>query len=105
MRASATTAAPAATAADTIAIGVFEDEGVAHDLPGGELEALLDGGEATRSFKHVALWHHDGRRYLLVGLGARGAFSGERARVAAAAVIVGRCRDLGTSALCWEVPH
>jgi leucyl aminopeptidase len=104
MRATSTTDAPAATAADTIAVGVFEDEGVAHDLPAGELAALLDGGEARRSFKHLAVWHHEGRRWLLVGLGPRDAFSPERARVAAA-VVAGRAKELGSRVLCWEVPH
>ncbi|MCW2990486.1 MAG: leucyl aminopeptidase [Solirubrobacterales bacterium] len=104
MRATSTTAAPAATTADTIAIGVFEDEGVAHDLPGGELQALLDAGEAKRSLKHLAVWHHDGRRFVVVGLGARDRFDAERARVAAATVH-GRAKDLGAEVLCWEVPH
>ena len=93
------------TDADTIAVGVFEDEGIAHDLPGGALTALLDAGEARRSFKHLALVHaEDRRRYLLVGLGERAAFDGERARVAAA-VVEGRARELGAGTLCWEVPH
>src|ERR687890_163789 len=100
----ATTEAPAATGADTIAVGVFEDEGVAHDLPGGELAALLDAGEAKRSFKHLAVWHAEGRRWVLVGLGAREGFSAERARVAAA-VVAGRAKELGSRVLCWEVPH
>src|SRR3954449_7475979 len=65
MQTRAITDAPASTTADTIAVGVFEDEGVAHDLPGGELAALLDSGEARRKFKHLALTRHDGRRWLL----------------------------------------
>jgi leucyl aminopeptidase len=104
MRASATTAAPAATDADTIAIGVFEDEGIPHDLEGAPLTALLDRGEARTSFKHLALHHGDDRRWLVVGLGRRDAFDPERARVAAATVH-GRARELGTRALCWELPH
>ncbi|MGZ6645815.1 MAG: M17 family peptidase N-terminal domain-containing protein, partial [Solirubrobacteraceae bacterium] len=104
MHASATTAAPAATEADTIAVGVFDDEGVAHDLEGGQLGALLETGEARTSFKHLALHRADGRRWLLVGLGARERFDAERARVAAAAVH-GRARELGTRTLCWELPH
>ena len=104
MRASATTDAPAATSADTIAVGVFDDEGVAHDLEGAPLGALLEAGEARTSFKHLALHHADGRRWLLVGLGARDRFDAERARVAAAAVD-GRARELGTRVLCWELPH
>jgi leucyl aminopeptidase len=104
MRASATTEAPAATNADTIAIGVFEDEGIAHDLEGAPLTALLESGEARTSFKHLALHHGDGRRWLVVGLGRRDAFDPERARVAAATVH-GRARELGTRVLCWELPH
>jgi leucyl aminopeptidase len=101
----ATTSNPLDTDADTIAVGVFEDEGVAHDLPDGALTALLDAGEARRSFKHLALVHAgDRRRYLLIGLGERAAFNGERARVAAA-VVEGRARELGAGTLCWEVPH
>jgi leucyl aminopeptidase len=104
MHASATTDAPAATKADTIAIGVFDDEGIAHDLEGAPLTALLEGGEARTSFKHLALHHGDGRRWLVVGLGRRDAFDPERARVAAATVH-GRARELGTRTLCWELPH
>src|SRR5215213_9628338 len=100
----ATTEAPAATGADTIAVGVFEDEGVAHDLPGGELNALLDAGEARRGFRKLALTHADGRRWLVAGLGARDEFDPERARVAAGGVI-GRARELGARSLCWELPH
>src|SRR5215217_2681731 len=100
----ATTEAPAATSADTIAVGVFEDEGVAHDLPGGELNALLDAGEAKRAFRKVAVTHADGRRWLVAGLGARDEFDPERARVAAGGVI-GRARELGARSLCWELPH
>lgn len=104
MRATATTDAPGRTAADTIVVGVFEDEGVAHDLPDGELAALLDAGEAKRSFKHLAVWHHEGRRWILAGLGERDRFDAERARVAAATAL-GRAKELGSSELCWEVPH
>jgi leucyl aminopeptidase len=39
-----------------------------------------------------------------VGLGVRDAFDPERARVAAATAL-GRARELGTRALCWELPH
>src|SRR5918994_4335478 len=104
MRASATTDAPVATDADTIAIGVFEGKGIAHDLEGGPLQALLDAGEARPSFKHLALHHGEGKRWLLVGLGSRDAFDPERARVAAA-VTHGRARELGAGTLCWELPH
>jgi leucyl aminopeptidase len=104
MRASATTDAPAATNADTIAVGVFDDERVAHDLDGAPLTALLESGEARTAYKHLALHRADGRRWLLVGLGARDAFDPERARVAAATVY-GRASELGARSLCWELPH
>jgi leucyl aminopeptidase len=104
MRASATTYAPTDTTADTIAIGVFEDEGIPHDLEGAPLAALLESGEARATFKHLALHHADGKRWLLVGLGRRDAFDAERARVAAATAH-GRARELGARVLCWELPH
>ena len=100
----ATTASPLATGADTIVVGVFEGEDVAHDLPGEALNALLASGEARREFKRLAVTHADGVRAILVGLGDRNRFDAERARVAAA-VAHGRAREIGTSTLCWEVPH
>jgi leucyl aminopeptidase len=86
VQAQATTQNPFETDADTIAIGVFEDEGVAHDLPGEELMALLDSGEAQRKLKRLAVTHSQGRRVILAGLGDRTKFDGERARVAAGVV-------------------
>jgi leucyl aminopeptidase len=100
----ATTEGPLETDADTIVVGVFDGEDVAHDVPGGVLGALLESGEARRTFKRVAVAHAEGRRFILVGLGAREKFDPERAR-AAAAVAHGRARELGTRTLCWEVPH
>jgi leucyl aminopeptidase len=99
----ASTDAPLATGADTIAIGVFEDEGVAHDLPGGTLEALLDRGEGGRALGRIAVAHHESVRILLVGLGARVQFGFEPARVAAARAHK-RARQLGARRLCWELP-
>src|SRR5437764_1032723 len=104
MRVTATTDAPRETPADTVAIGVFEGEGVAHDTSGSELQALLDSGEARPAFMHLAVAHADGKRWLLVGLGARDGFDSERARRAAAAAHK-RAGELGARALCWEVPH
>jgi leucyl aminopeptidase len=103
MHVSVTTEAPPSTGADTIAVGVFEDEGVAHDH-GGALQALVDSGEARRGLGKLAVTHADGKRYVLAGLGRRDAFDAERARVAAAAV-TGRAREIGARTLCWEVPH
>jgi leucyl aminopeptidase len=103
MRVRATTDAPADTGADTIAIGVFEGERIAHDVDG-VLQALVDAGEARAGLRKVAVAHAGGRRYVLAGLGKREEFDAERARVGAAAV-VGRARELGTRVLCWELPH
>lgn len=100
----ATTAAPADTGADTIAIGIFEDEGVAHDVDGGALQALIDSGEAKRGFRKLAVTHAQGCRYVLAGLGRRDEFEPERARVAAAGV-QRRAAELGALHLCWELPH
>src|SRR4051794_6695745 len=103
MRVTATTETPPVTEADTIAVGVFEDEGIAHDHAG-VLQSLVDSGEARRGLRKVAVTHADGKRYIVAGLGARGEFDPERARIAAASV-VGRARELGAQTLCWEVPH
>ena len=95
----ATTDAPAATGADTIAVGVFEGEGVAHDLPDGALGALLESGEARTGFRKLALTHADGRRWIVAGLGKREEFDPERARIAAAGVARPRPRA-GRRARC-----
>ncbi len=100
----ATTDDPPETGADTVAVGVFEGKDVAHDLEGAPLQGLLESGEAKRAFKRLAVTHAAGKRWILVGLGSRDAFDAERARVAAA-VVLGRAQELGTQALCWELPH
>ena len=98
-----TTTQPAASAdADTVAVGLFEGEEPAGGTPEA-LRELLASGEARRSFKALALTHADGKRWLLVGLGARADFTPERARVAAA-VACERAREISTRALCWESP-
>jgi leucyl aminopeptidase len=103
MRVRSTTEAPGDTGADTIAVGVFEDEPIAHDVEG-VLQGLVDSGEARQALRKVAVVHAGGRRYLLAGLGSRDGFDDEAARVAAATV-VGRAKELGTRTLCWEIPH
>jgi len=103
MRVASTTQSPPQTGADAIAVGIFEGEAVAHDVDG-VLQGLVDSGEARPALRRVATVHAGGRRYLLAGLGRRDEFDAERARVAAAAV-VGRAREIGTRALCWEIPH
>ena len=100
----ATTEAPAATSADTVAVGLLEGEGIPHDTEGGALQALVDAGEARATPRHLAVTHAGGRRWVLAGLGRRDDLDGERARAVAAAAL-GRARDLGARSLCWEVPH
>jgi leucyl aminopeptidase len=103
MRVSSTTQAPPETGADTIAVGVFEGEGIAHDVDG-ILQAMVDSGEARPGVRKVAVTHAGGRRYILAGLGKRDEFDAEKARLAAAAV-AGRAKELGAGTLCWELPH
>src|SRR5262249_33569574 len=102
MEVSATTEPPTAADADTVAIGVFEDQEPDTDGPI-ELRELLASGEAARSFKSLALAHAGGTRWLSVGLGRRADFTSERARVAAA-IARERMRELSTRALCWQAP-
>jgi len=104
MNVSATTSAPVETAADTIVVGVFEGKNVAHDIDAGALQALLESGEGKRAFKHLAMTHAAGKRWLLVGLGKRDDFDAERARVLAA-LAANRAAEFGAKSLCWEVPH
>src|ERR1700742_4508207 len=104
MRVSATTSSPADTGADTLGIGVFDGETVAHDVEGGALQRVIDSGEARTAYRHVAVAHAAERRWLLVGLGPRKVFDAERARVVGA-VALGRAQEIGTRRLCWELPH
>ena len=80
--------------ADTVAVGLFEGEGEARRGCPPEAAELLDSGEARAKLGSVALAHADGRRWLLVGLGAREELTPERARVAAAAALERALRAL-----------
>jgi len=102
MRVSTTATASAAGDADTIAVGVFEGGGAPDGLPV-EAGELLDSGEARRALASLALAHAEGRRWLIVGLGAPERFDAERARVAAAAACA-RAREISTRVLCWLLP-
>ncbi|MHB8657252.1 MAG: leucyl aminopeptidase family protein [Solirubrobacteraceae bacterium] len=103
MEVSATSDAPFDSGADTIAVGVFEGEGVSVDVADGSLRGLLDSGEARRSLGKLALTHAGERRLILVGLGHREVFDAERARLAAAAAWA-RAGELSTQTLCWQLP-
>ncbi|HEV2752907.1 MAG TPA: M17 family peptidase N-terminal domain-containing protein, partial [Solirubrobacteraceae bacterium] len=104
MEVEATTLLPVDTPADTVVVGLFAGEGIAHDTPDGELGALVERGEARPTARHLAQAHAQAKRWIVVGLGGRKAFDAERARVAAA-VALGRARELGAGTLCWEVPQ
>jgi leucyl aminopeptidase len=86
------------TDADTVVIGVFEDE----DAADATAQALLESGEAKRTFKHLAVTHSGGRRVIVAGLGPRTELDGERARIIAA-VVARRARELSTRHLAWEL--
>src|SRR5919106_5292648 len=101
MRAEAPTPPPADPGADTIAIGLFDGEPIAHDVDGGVLQALVDSAEAKPGLRKLAVTHAGGRRYVLAGLGKREAFDADSAR-AAAGTVVRRAREIGTRKLCWE---
>ncbi len=98
MHVRATTDPPPATGADTIAVGVFEGEKIAHDVDG-VLQALVDSGEAKPGLKKVALAHEDGQRILIAGLGKRDEFDAEKARVAAAAAALPKGADVEIDAI------
>src|SRR3954462_14154817 len=104
MRVTATTGAAAQTAADPVVVGLIAGETVPHDVDGGALQALVDAGEAKAKPRHVAGAHAAGKRWILVGLGAREKLDDEALRAAAAAA-AGRARELGARVLCWELPH
>jgi leucyl aminopeptidase len=99
---STTTQAAEATDADTVALGVLEDLPPPEQTPD-EVTALLSSGEAKAFFKSLALAHAHGKRWLLVGLGKREQLGAERMRVAAA-VALGRAKEISTRALCWVLP-
>jgi leucyl aminopeptidase len=103
MQVSATTQAPGESDADTVVLGVFDGEHASEHAPA-ELGALLASGEARTSFKSLALAHADEKRWLLVGLGPRSAFTPERARVVATAAR-DRARELSAATVCWEAPR
>jgi len=88
--------------AETVAVGLFEGEELTPQAPA-SAGSLLDSGEARSTPGAVAVAHADGRRWLLVGLGARAELTPERARVAAAKA-ASRARELSTRVLGWLVP-
>jgi leucyl aminopeptidase len=96
---SARSGAPEETSTDTRVVPLFEDE----SLPG-DLQALVDSGEAKPALRKLAVTHENGRRVIVVGLGKRDELDPEKARVAAASV-AGRARELGAKSLSWDAPE
>ena len=111
MRASFRQGTPETTDADTLVIGLFEGESAPSaldDALGGRLGRLIESGEAKGSFKKTTTLHTDGAigaaRVIVAGLGKRGDFSAERARVVSA-VAFGRARDGSAKRIAWAVPE
>src|SRR3954453_9427271 len=111
MRASFRRGDPAETAADTLCVGLFEDERAPKaidDALGGRLAKLVESGEAKAGFRKTAVLHPDGAigaaRVLAVGLGKRDELDPERARIAAA-VALRRAGEAGSRSLAWAVPE
>ena len=105
-RSSATTRQPAGRRrdADTVAVGSSTASSAPPDAPGRARASCSPAGEARDAFKSLALAHADGKRWLLVGLGARAELTPERARVAAAVGARPRARARRRAALCWQAP-
>src|SRR5256885_13066561 len=99
IRVSSRHGAPSETDADTRVVPLFEGESL--DEP--SLQALVDSGEAKAGLKKVAVFHEDGKRVLIAGLGKRDELDAEKARIAAA-VVAGRARELASKSLSWEAP-
>jgi leucyl aminopeptidase len=102
---------PEETSADTLCVGLFEDEKPQPSLDealGGQLSHLIESGEAKGSFKKTVVVHPtnsiQAHRVIVVGLGKRDEFDAERARIVAAAAFA-RARDAGARALCWAAPE
>jgi leucyl aminopeptidase len=111
MRTSFRQGAAAETHADTLCVGLFEDEGAPKAIDEaleGKLGRLIESGEAKASPRKSTLLHSGGAiapaRVIGVGLGKRDDFDPERARIAAA-VGFARARDAAATSLAWEVPE
>ena len=111
MRASFRRGAGPDTAADTLCVGLFEDEGVPKpldDVLGGRIARLLDAGDVKAGYRKTAVIHPEGSivaaRVVTVGLGKRADFDAERARIAAA-VGLKRASEASARSISWMVPE
>jgi leucyl aminopeptidase len=80
-------------------VGLFDGESPEEPA----VKELVDSGEAKSGFKKLAVTHSDGKRVIVVGLGKRDEFDGERAR-GAAAVAAARASEMGAQSLSWAAP-
>jgi leucyl aminopeptidase len=101
MQTSAVTRSAGTDEADTIVIGVLAGAAPSPEPPA-QVRELLESGEARHAFKVLALTHAEGKRWLLIGLGARDQLTPERARVAAA-VAGERAREISARTVCWDL--
>ena len=111
MRASFRRGVAADTPADTLCVGLFEDEDPPEqidDALGGRLGRLVESGEAKARFRKTAVLHPEGAigaaRVVTVGLGKRAELGAERARIAAA-VALRRAREASARVVAWGVPE
>jgi leucyl aminopeptidase len=102
--------APQETPADTLCVGLFDDDGppkALDDALNGGLAKLVESGEARGAFKKTAVLHPNGAigaaRVITVGLGKREDFDPERARIAAA-VALARASGSGAKSIAWALP-
>ena len=100
MRVTVANSAPEESGADLVCLGLFEDE----ELPDAFASAP-GAGEASGGYRKLAvLYPEQPARVLVVGLGKRGDFDLERARVAAA-LAVRQARRNEASSLAWALPE
>jgi leucyl aminopeptidase len=111
MRASFRRGAATDTAADTLCVGLLEDESVPSaidDALGGRIARLVESGEAKAGFRKTAVLHPEGAigpaRVVTVGLGKRSELDSERARIASA-VGFRRAGEAGSRSVAWAVPE
>ena len=97
MRVTATTDAPRDTAADTVVVGVFDGEDIAHDVEGGAPGACSTPARPSAAFRHLAVAHADGRAGCSSGSASATRSTPSARRVAAAAAHgrARRARDAG----------
>ena len=100
IRVTARSGAPTDTDADTRVVGLFEGE----TTDDAAVRPLVESGEAKGALRKLAVAHEDGRRVIVAGLGKRGEFDHEKARVAAGAAAQ-RARELGAKSISWAPPE